>query len=128
MRLNRLTLPLLELGVPVVGSSGRIGADGKPFMRTIPDLLGITFENSGIEFVGTFNDLDFEKITGLNPDLIFTRRKEHIEPLSRIAPTLFIDPNNHPIKDGIRIFAEATGRTKAYNRLLRNYKSKLAIA
>ncbi len=123
---NRLTLPLLELGVPMVGSAGRLAGDGTPFLRTVPDLLGISLANSDIEFLGTYNDLDYEKIAGLKPDLIFTQRDEFVEPLSRIAPTLYIDPNNYPVKDGMKKLADAAGRLDEYERLLENYENKLA--
>lgn len=124
---NRLTLPLLELGAPVIASAGRVGVDGKPFLRTVPDLLGVDFHNSDIEFIGTYAELDFEKITALVPDLILTTRDEHIEPLSRIAPTLLVSPNSYPVPDGMARIADLVGRSAENDRLQANYQAKLGV-
>ncbi|WP_108126183.1 ABC transporter substrate-binding protein [Saccharospirillum mangrovi] len=125
---NRLTLPLLELGTPLVGSAGRLDAQGQPYMRAVPDLLGITYANSGIEFVGTYSDLDYERIAALKPDLIVTMIEAQAEPLSRIAPTVVIDPNEYPMKDGMQRLAEISGQQANYQRLADNYARKLAQA
>ena len=122
---NRLTLPLLELGVPLVGSSGRVDAEGKPYLRVVPDLLGIDFDTADYEFIGTYNDLDYETIAALDPDLIITMLEEQVEKLSVIAPTLVIDPNLYPVRDGMRVLAEATGRLDAYEALSGAYDRKL---
>lgn len=124
---NRLTLPLLELGVPLVGSVGRLDANGQPYLRAVPDLLGISFANSGIDFVGTYNELDYERIAALQPDLIITMIEAQAEPLSRIAPTVVIDPNQYPVKAGMRRLAEISGQMANYQRLLTNYERKLAL-
>src|SRR5690606_41515231 len=65
-----LTLPLYEMGAPVVGSAGRLDADGTAFLRGGMDTLGIDFSNTDIQFVGLFNDLDVEATAALAPDLI----------------------------------------------------------
>ncbi|PTY38704.1 hypothetical protein BGP77_11025 [Saccharospirillum sp. MSK14-1] len=124
---NRLTLPLLELGTPLVGSAGRLDAEGQPYLRAVPDLLGITFANSGIDFVGTYNELDYERIASLQPDLIITMIETQAEPLSRIAPTVVIDPNQYPVKEGMQRLAEITGRQNQYQSLLARYEQKLAL-
>lgn len=124
---NRLSLPLLELGVPLVGSAGRLDAQGQPYMRAVPDLLGISFANSGIDFVGTYNELDYERIAALQPDLIITMIEAQAEPLSRIAPTVVIDPNQYPVKEGMRRLAEISGQTANYQRLADNYERKLTL-
>jgi iron complex transport system substrate-binding protein len=122
---NRLTLPLLELGVPLVGSSGRIDAEGNPYMRAVPDLLGIDFDNADFEFVGLYNELDYEAIAALEPDLIVTMREDQVEQLSVIAPTLVIDPNQYPVKEGMARLAEVTGATDRYEELAAAYERKL---
>lgn len=123
---NRLTLPLLELGVPLVGSAGRLDAQGQPYLRAVPDLLGITFANSGIDFIGSYNELDYERIASLQPDLIITMIETQAEPLSRIAPTVVIDPNEYPVREGMQRLAEITGQQANYQRLDANYQRKLA--
>ncbi|MCD7058678.1 ABC transporter substrate-binding protein [Pelagibacterium xiamenense] len=122
---NRLTLPLLELGVPLVGSAGRIDAGGKPYLRAVPDLLGIDFDTADFEFVGTYNELDYEAIAALEPDLIVTMLEDQVEQLSIIAPTLVIDPNQYPVKEGMRRIADVTGTTDAYEALAAAYERKL---
>ncbi len=122
---NRLTLPLLELGVPLVGSSGRVDADGKPYLRVVPDLLGIDFDSAEFAFIGTYNDLDYEKIAALDPDLIITMREDQVEKLSVIAPTLVIDPNTYPVQQGMKRLGDATGRLDNYERLANAYARKL---
>lgn len=123
---NRLTLPLLELGVPLVGSSGRVDAEGRPYLRTVPDLLGIDFDTSDIAFVGLYNQLDYETIAALEPDLIVTMLEDQAEQLSLIAPTLVMDPNLYPLKEGMARLAEATGTQARYDSLLQAYERKLA--
>lgn len=122
---NRLTLPLLELGVPLVGSSGRIDAEGNPYLRAVPDLLGIDFDTADFEFIGLYNELDYEAIATLEPDLIVTMREEQVEQLSVIAPTLVIHPNEYPVKQGMERLAEVTGATERYAALAAAYERKL---
>ncbi|WP_404400401.1 ABC transporter substrate-binding protein [Pelagibacterium halotolerans] len=122
---NRLTLPLLELGVPLVGSAGRVNAEGNPYLRAVPDLLGIDFDTADFQFVGTYNALDYEAIAALEPDLIVTMIEDQVEQLSVIAPTLVIDPNQYPVKEGMRRLAEVTGTTDAYDALATAYERKL---
>lgn len=124
---NRLTLPLLELGTPLVGSAGRLDAEGQPYLRAVPDLLGISFAGSDLEFVGTYNELDYERIAALQPDLIVTMIEAQAEPLSRIAPTVVIDPNQYPVKEGMQRLADISGQQANYERLLQNYERKLAL-
>jgi len=125
---NRLTLPLLELEVPLVGSAGRLDANGDPYLRAVPELLGVDFDTSGLAFIGTYNDLDYEVIAGLNPDLIFTMIEEQVEPLSRIAPTVMVDPNRHALKDGFKLMADMTGRQAQFESLMQRYERKLLLA
>lgn len=123
---NRLTIPLIELGVPVVGSSGRLSQTGEPFMRAVPELTGVTFANSEIEFIGTYGDLDVEKITALAPDLIVTTRDDQLPLLEKIAPTVVFDANAYSIKDGMAKLANWLGRTEALQVLVDNYQRQLA--
>lgn len=93
LRDSEITTPLIELGAPVVGSHGRPAADGTPYLRPASQLFGVTFDNSDIEFVG--NELDFEVVAALQPDLLIARTQEAdlIEQMEVIAPVVFIDSN-----------------------------------
>ncbi len=56
-----LTIPLIELGVIPVGSHGRMGGDGKPYLRSSAILTGVDFDNSDIAYIGSIN-ADLEAI------------------------------------------------------------------
>ena len=107
-----LTLPLYELGAAVVGSAGRIDADGTTYLRGGMDTLGIDFANTDIEFVGLFNDLDVEAIAALDPDLIIGgiyTDAAVIDQLQVIAPTLVIDNGALGLIETMRTLADVSG-------------------
>lgn len=87
-----VTIPLIELGVIPVGSHGRIGADGRPYLRSSALLTGVDFDTSPITFLGA-QAVDLEAIVRLRPDLIITEisRPTPVEQLARIAPTYALD-------------------------------------
>lgn len=122
---NRLTIPLIELGVNVVGSSGRVSDSGVPFMRSVPELTGVSFENSEIQFIGTYSDLDVELVTTLQPDLIVTTRDDQVALLEKIAPTIVFNANAYSIKQGMAKLANWVGRTDELQRLEDNYQRQL---
>lgn len=66
-----LTIPLIDLGVTPVGNQGRMGADGRPYLRSSAILTGVDFDNSDIAYIGSIN-ADLEAIIALKPDLILT--------------------------------------------------------
>lgn len=125
-----LAMPLIELGAPLVGSSGRVRDDGSQYLRGVKDLLGIDFDNSPIEFVGTYTELDMEKIVSLNPDLLvaFTYHDgATLDQMRKIAPTVVID-SDQPVLDFIRDLADAAGVLDEYNNRLARYQDRLAEA
>lgn len=123
-----LTLPLYELGAPVVGSAGRVDGNGNEFMRGGMDTLGIDFSNTDIKFVGLFNDLNIEAIAALAPDLIiggtYTDRKV-IDALQAIAPTLVIDNGTLGLVDTLRTLADVTGKSGNFDARFARYQANL---
>lgn len=124
-----LTLPLYEMGAPVVGSAGRLDADGNAFMRGGMDTLGIDFSNTDIAFVGTFNGLDFEAIAALEPDLIIGGPYTDtavVDQLQSIAPTLVIDNSQLGLVDTIRTLADASGTGAIFDARYDRYLDNVA--
>lgn len=125
-----LAMPLIELGAPLIGSSGRVRDDGSIYLRGVKDLLGVDFDNSPIEFVGTYGELDMEKMVALNPDLIVAfayHDAETVEQMRKIAPTVVID-TDQPVLDFIHDLADAAGVMAEYNKRLVRYQARLAEA
>ncbi len=125
-----LAMPLIELGAPLVGSSGRVRDDGSIYLRGVKDLLGVDFDNSPIEFVGTYGELDMEKIVALNPDLIVAfayHDAATVEQMRKVAPTVVID-TDQPVLDFIHDLADAAGVMGEYNKRLARYQARLAEA
>ncbi len=119
-----LTLPLYEMGAPVVGSAGRLDADGTAFLRGGMDTLGIDFSNTDIQFVGLFNDLDFEAIAALEPDLIIGGLYTDaavIDQLQTIAPTLVIDNGELGLIETMRTLADASGTAAVFEARYQRY-------
>lgn len=125
-----LAMPLIELGAPLVGSSGRTRDDGSIYLRGVKDLLGVDFDNSSIEFVGTYGDTDLEKIVSLEPDLIVANiyhEEATLEQMRKIAPTVVIN-TDQPVLDFIHDIADAGGVLDEYNQRLARYQARLAEA
>jgi len=109
-----LTLPLYELGGAVVGSAGRIAADGSFYLRGGMDTLGIDFANTEIQYVGEFNALDVEAIAALQPDLILGGAYTDpavIEQLQAVAPTLVIDNVSLGMVGTLETLADISGQS-----------------
>ncbi len=126
---QQVTLTLVEVGAPVVGSHGRLGDDG-PFMRSVRLVHGLDFENSGIRYIGTFDAMDFEAIAALEPDLIIGREweLETRDKFEAIAPTVFI-PND--VEDPLafpRGVADAAGRLATWERMNAAFEATLERA
>jgi len=125
-----LAMPLIELGAPLVGSAGRLRDDGSVYLRGVKDLLGVDFDNSPIEFIGTYGETDMEKVVALNPDLIvaFTYHDESVlEQMRKIAPTVVIN-TDQPVLDFIRDIADAGGVLDEYNQRLGLYQARVEEA
>jgi iron complex transport system substrate-binding protein len=123
-----LTLPLYELGAPVVGSAGRIADDGTHYLRAGMDTLGIDFSNTDMAFVGVFNALDVEAIAALEPDLIIGgpyTLPDIVERLQAVAPTLVIDNAALGMVETLRTLADITGRTGRFEARFARYEANV---
>ena len=122
-----ITIPLIELGIPPVGSHGRTRPDGSHFIRSSALLTGIDFDNSDIKFIGTA-DIDIEAIVAVKPDLIITQpgRSTPIEQLEKIAPTVSIDHLDGGAPEIYRKLARLTGTEARFAILERRYQEEIA--
>ncbi len=124
----RLTLPLIELGAPVVASHGRISrVDSSQYIRSADILTGASFENSNIAFIG-IEPVDLEALAAAEPDLIFTlvTSNADADQLQAIAPTVVFDED---ITDRFAIYdrlAEMTGTEPRLWVLKDRYAKQLA--
>lgn len=123
------TLPLIELGAPVIGSMGRVDANNTPYLRGVNTILGVDFSNSDIAFTGVGSAPDFEAIAALEPDLIIgtTFDEAIVEQLKLIAPTIVIDNNAEPLVY-YNAVADASGRLEAFEAHLERYTKLLEDA
>ncbi|EBA13659.1 putative iron compound-binding protein of ABC transporter family [Roseobacter sp. CCS2] len=133
LRGEQFTAPLWELGAPIVGSSGRtddVINNGEPYVRGAFDLFNLTFENSGITWIGSPNNPDFEAIVALQPDLILIPHwQEDIQDqLSQIAPTVVIAIQPNPMLERYRKVADVAGMLDRFESFMPAYEAKLAVA
>ncbi len=133
LRGEQFTTPLLELGAPVVGSTGVIKTamnNGLPTIRGAHDLLHATFENTGIAFVGHPKQPDLEVIASLAPDLIFLPdfSAELFDQLSEIAPTVVINIWSNTARERYRRIADAAGRLDEFQRREAVFQFRLSEA
>ncbi|MEL6577044.1 MAG: ABC transporter substrate-binding protein [Pseudomonadota bacterium] len=128
---QQITLTLIELGAPVVGSHGRTGgADDEPFMRSVRLIYGMDFDNSGIAYVGSFGAMDYEAIAALDPDLIIGREweMEARERFEAVAPTVLIDRDAGAPLDFSRAVADAAGHLRDWERMNAAFEATVARA
>ncbi len=125
-----VTLTLVELGAPVIGSHGRVDDDEQLYMRSVDLLFGLDFDSGQIGFAGTWDQMDFEAMAAMTPDLIIGRENDmdaH-DKYEAIAPTVFIadtpaDPMAFP-----RGIADAAGVSDTYEAQLAIYEANLERA
>ncbi|MEX1213570.1 ABC transporter substrate-binding protein [Saccharospirillum sp.] len=124
-----LTVPLLELGAPVVASHGRPGATGSQMIRAGVLLTGQDFSTGDIIALG-HNPVDLEVLTSARPDLIITStwQQADVDKLAAIAPTIVIDT-----RTGLRgdfelydLLADLTGETDTLDKLKARYEAQIA--
>lgn len=123
-----VALALYELGAPVVGSAGRVDAEGKTFLRGGMDTLGIDYSNTDIKYVGQFNALDLEAIAALQPDLIIGGTYSDpaaIGQLQAIAPTLVIDNGALGLVETLRTLADVSGRAGNFDARYQRYLANI---
>jgi iron complex transport system substrate-binding protein len=124
-----LTVPLLELGAPVLASHARPGADGAQTIRSALLLTGQDLAPGGIADLGN-NPIDIEALAALEPDLILTTvwQKAAVEQLELIAPTIVIDTQSG-IRDDYALYdilADITGTSDHLTALKARYAAQLA--
>lgn len=125
-----ITLALLELGGrdQLVGSHGRMNDAGEISMAEAVELQqGITFDNSNLTFVGTWDAPDFEAIAGLEPDLILARASnaDQLDQLELIAPVV-ITNHEKPFIDFLGELADIAGLSDAYDKQKAAYDARVA--
>lgn len=130
LRGEQFTAPLVELGAPIVGSTGNLieGVNnGEPVIRGAYDLFHTTFSADGITHVGTSTQPDFEAIASLNPDLILLPdfRAEQYEQLAAIAPTVIINIWSNSARERYRRISDAAGRLNRFEKLQSVYDFRL---
>jgi len=133
LRGEQFTTPLIELGAPVVGSTGLIkeGVNGgKPFIRGAYDLFYTTFENADISFVGNPAQPDIEAIAALKPDLILVPdfAANSYQQLSAVAPTVVINIWSNNAEERYRRIADAVGLLPAFEKRQATYQFRLQSA
>lgn len=119
-----VTIPLIELGIIPIASHGRVGIEGKPYLRSSAILTGVDFNNSDMVFLGAV-DIDLETLAEQKPDVIITAtgRPTPIATLEKIAPTIVIDPTKLGTAHAYRQLAKLTGTESKLAILDQRYKA-----
>ncbi|EPX82759.1 ABC-type Fe3+-hydroxamate transport system, periplasmic component [Rubellimicrobium thermophilum DSM 16684] len=123
-----VTLPLLELGAPVVGSMGRIDAAGNRYMRSVDLVLGLDFESAGLGYIGAWEEFDYEAVAALAPDLIIGSRwdADYAERMGRIAPVVLVPDDPADAMSLARGVADAGGVLDRFEAEMARYEANLA--
>lgn len=126
-----LGVPLLELGVNVVGSYGRDDA-GRSLMGVdaIRDVLGERPGAASVRGIGAVGSIDLERLRALKPDLIIGTELDagHVAAMSAIAP-VYLQRSATGATQGFaaqQALAALLGREAAYAALLQGYQAQLA--
>lgn len=126
-----LTLPLLEIGMPVVGSYGR-SDDGESLLALdfIETVLGDDARELGIGGIGPLGNIDLERIRALKPDLIVGTEhdREKAELLSAIAP-VYLQNSRSGVVSGFEAeaaLADVFGRRSAFEAKKAAYLDRVA--
>ncbi len=93
----------------------------------VPDYLGP--EAAGVASVGTVTEPSLEAIAALDPDLVLGTEDRHAalyDPLSSIAPTVFIASGSDPWTDNVALVGRALGGEQEAQALLGRYRDRCA--
>ncbi len=122
-----VTIPLIELGILPIASHGRIGTDGKPYLRSSAILTGVDFSNSDMAFLGAV-DIDLEALAEQKPDVIITAtgRPTPVSTLEKIAPTIVLDPTSLGTAHAYQKLAELTKTQERLAILDQRYRAGIA--
>lgn len=83
---------------------------------------------TGVEVVGTENEVNLEKIAALKPDLIIgnkVRQEAVYEQLNAIAPTVFSETLKGAWKDNFKIYAKALNLEEKGNEVLSDFDAHI---
>jgi iron complex transport system substrate-binding protein len=121
-----LTVPLLELGVTLVGSHGRGDSEESAFIRSSAAITGMDFNNTDIKWVGNY-PADIERVAALNPDLILTTKWQSadVDQLRAIAPTVVIDSTVRNDDQIWELLADVTGTQAQLELMELRYQSQI---
>ncbi|SFQ64241.1 iron complex transport system substrate-binding protein [Roseivivax halotolerans] len=126
-----ITLPLVELGKPPVGSLGRVRPDGSRYLRAVETILHTSFENSDIDFVGQWAQFDLEAIAALQPDLIIGLsgcQDDIYDQLAAITATVYVPCRPEDALEKIRMIAGAAGIVDRYETRIGAYRDAIEQA
>lgn len=123
---NAIAVPLLELGITPLTSSGRNGPNGTRYMRGAQTLTGVDFSNSRIVDIGGY-PADIEKVASVDPDLIVIMQTDSTDlgQLEAIAPTFVVSDDMRGEFTTIRQLAEITNTTDRLEALETRYQGQL---
>ncbi|ARO16001.1 iron complex transport system substrate-binding protein (plasmid) [Ketogulonicigenium robustum] len=117
-----------ELGANVVGSGGRVGSDGAPYMRSMRELYGVEFGDE-IALASIHGELDAERIAALRPDLIIALESDAMPyraQLASIAPVLmYAAENGQSGLENYADLAEWLGKGAAFDALQAGYEARV---
>jgi iron complex transport system substrate-binding protein len=133
LRGEQFTAPLYELGANLVGSSGLVNEavnGGLPYVRGAYDALDFRFEESGVTWVGSPNEHDYEAISAVEPDLIIVPdfAADDYDRLALIAPTVVLQVWGQDMLDMYAKVADLADREAEFERLSARYAERLERA
>ncbi|HAT1131221.1 ABC transporter substrate-binding protein [Corynebacterium striatum] len=111
---------VLALGMKPVGMTTSKG------QNPIPEYMAD--QASGIDTVGTINEVNMEKIASLQPDLIIgsqLRMDKYYDQLNSIAPTVFSIRPGYTWKENFRLIGEALGEEERTEQVMADYDKKI---
>ncbi len=117
-------LPLMELGVTPVASSGHVNSAGAQIFRRMEG-----YDISGVTWIGSYSSPpDVEAIASMQPDLIVASPwpPEAPDLLKSVAPVVVIDMFNQPLEDALFQFADVVNRTDRATELQAQMRDRAA--
>ncbi|MDX8350422.1 ABC transporter substrate-binding protein [Cognatiyoonia sp. IB215446] len=95
---NSITLPLIDLGIDLYGSAGRITEAGTPFVRGLLDTYGMSVAAGDLVFLGSQWEIDIETVAAAEPDFILAGayQADLLEKLEALAPVYVVEEKSEP--------------------------------
>jgi len=122
-----VAVPMIELGLMPMTSSGRNGPESTRYMRGAQTLTGVDFKNSDIIDIGGW-PADIEKVASADPDLIVLMETDptDIAQLEAIAPTFVVSDDMRGEFTTFEHLAAITGTTAQLEQLKTRYAGQIA--